>query len=468
MSLPSSRPVSPAARAAADPPDDPPGVRRRSNGLSVVPKRRLWLWTSPAQAGRFVLPITTAPAARSRATATASATGTWSLSSAAPAVVRSPAVSSESFTVTGSPSSGRSSPAARASSAAAAAALARSASSVTTAPSPGSSDPIRPRYRSRSSRADISRFLKPSKSVTAGAKASGRSTSTIGMARQGIPEVARRPRYTYRVAEHLGGRTFGAAAHLIRSPDDAEQVAAEWMRHLGFADARCTGAGTDGGVDVRSAGAVAQVKAQLTPVGRPELQALYGVARSENRRPLFFSLMSYTAAALAWADEVGMALFRFDHAGLVEAVNAAAEELVAAAGGPDPAPPPAWPVRLSDRAGRAALTRERRGLLVAERVSFAGQGWLWVQLVRLDYTVATRRAVAHRAATLAFDLVSGAPFPLPGIEPQRSGRAHPVGEATPLAGTMECAAVLRQISDTWEKLESVTRPAAVERHRAAL
>jgi len=270
------------------------------------------------------------------------------------------------------------------------------------------------------------------------------------------------------VAEHLGGRTFGAAAHLIRSPDDAEQVAAEWMRHLGFADARCTGAGTDGGVDVRSAGAVAQVKAQLTPVGRPELQALYGVARSENRRPLFFSLMSYTAAALAWADEVGMALFRFDHAGLVEAVNAAAEELVAAAGGPDPAPPPAWPVRLSDRAGRAALTRERRGLLVAERVSFAGQGWLWVQLVRLDYTVATRRAVAHRAATLAFDLVSGAPFPLPGIEPQRSGRAHPVGEATPLAGTMECAAVLRQISDTWEKLESVTRPAAVERHRAAL
>ena len=167
------------------------------------------------------------------------------------------------------------------------------------------------------------------------------------------------------MAEDIGGRAFGAAArspgigvspHLIRSPDDAEQVAAEWMRHLGFPDARCTGAGTDGGVDVRSAGAVAQVKAQLSPVGRPELQALFGVASSEGRRPLFFSLMSYTAAALTWADEVGMALFRFDHGGLVEAVNRAAEGLVAAAGGPDPAPPPAWPVRLSDRAGRAALT----------------------------------------------------------------------------------------------------------------
>src|SRR5437763_10631632 len=99
------------------------------------------------------------------------------------------------------------------------------------------------------------------------------------MARQGIPEVGRRPRYTYRVAEHSGGRVFGAAArppgfgvspHLIRSPDEAELVAAEWMRHLGFPDARCTGAGTDGGVDVRSAGAGAQVKAQLSPVGRPE------------------------------------------------------------------------------------------------------------------------------------------------------------------------------------------------------
>ena len=279
------------------------------------------------------------------------------------------------------------------------------------------------------------------------------------------------------MAEDSGGRAFSAAArtpgcglspHLIRSPDDAEIVAAEWMRHLGFADARCTGAGADGGVDVRSLEAVAQVKAQLSPVGRPELQALYGVASSERRRPLFFSLMSYTAAALAWADEVGMALFRFDHGGLVEAVNAAAEDLVAAAGGPEPAAPPAWPVRLSDRAGRAALARERRGLLVAERLSFAGQGWLWVQLVRLDYTVATRRAVAHRATTLAFDLVSGAPFPLPGIDPQRPGSRHPVGEEGPLAVTMESAAVLRLISDTWEKLESVSRPAAVERHRAAL
>jgi hypothetical protein len=243
------------------------------------------------------------------------------------------------------------------------------------------------------------------------------------------------------------------------------------MRHLGFGDARCTGAGTDGGVDVRSRGAVAQVKAQLTPVGRPELQALYGVASSEGRQALFFSLMSYTAAALAWADEVGMALFRFDHAGMVEPVNAVAGALLAAAGGPGVLMPPAWPVRLSDRAGRAAVARERRGLLVTERVAVIGLGWVWVQLVRLDYTAPTRRAVAHRSKTLAFDLLSGAPFPLPAGAPQAPSdgfRGETVGEKGPFPATMETAAVLRQITDSWEKLEAVTRPAVIERHRAAL
>lgn len=274
------------------------------------------------------------------------------------------------------------------------------------------------------------------------------------------------------MADNGGAKAVGAGARTIRSPDDAEQVAAEWMRHLGFTDARCTPTGTDGGVDVRSQGAVAQVKAQLTPVGRPELQALYGVARSEGRRPLFFSLMSYTAAALTWADEVGMALFRFDHAGLVEPVNVAAEEMLVAAGGPGLLRPKVWPVRLSDRAGRAAITRQRRGLLFAERATFAGLGWLWVQLVQLDYTVQTRRGAAHRTTTLAFDLLSGAPFPQPGSPPLtfdgEAGPDHPVGELDPWAATMETAAVLRQITDRWEKLEAVTRPAVVERHRAAL
>lgn len=43
-----------------------------------------------------------------------------------------------------------------------------------------------------------------------------------------------------------------------------------------------------------------------------------------------------------------------------------------------------------------------------------------------------------------------------------------VGEKGPFAATMETAAILRQITDTWEKMEAVTREAVIERHRAAL
>ena len=111
---------------------------------------------------------------------------------------------------------------------------------------------------------------------------------------------------------------------LIRSPADAETAAADWMRFFGFADANPTPPGADGGVDVRSTAAVAQVKAHMTPVGRPDLQRLHGVAVSEGRKGLFFSLMYYSPQALAWADEVGMALFRFDYSGEPEPMNDAA------------------------------------------------------------------------------------------------------------------------------------------------
>src|SRR5690606_16480302 len=59
----------PAPTAAADPLDEPPGVRDVSCGLRVGPG-----WNS-ANSVVTVLPSTTAPAARSRATAVASAAG---------------------------------------------------------------------------------------------------------------------------------------------------------------------------------------------------------------------------------------------------------------------------------------------------------------------------------------------------------------------------------------------------------
>ena len=78
MSLPTSNPVSPAASAAAEPPDDPPEVRETSQGLLVDPKISLNVWKSAPCRGMFVLPKITAPARLRRATASASEVGTYS------------------------------------------------------------------------------------------------------------------------------------------------------------------------------------------------------------------------------------------------------------------------------------------------------------------------------------------------------------------------------------------------------
>jgi hypothetical protein len=115
---------------------------------------------------------------------------------------------------------------------------------------------------------------------------------------------------------------------LIRSWRDAEQVASAWMRANGFPDAAATGEGADGGIDVISAAAVAQVKAHMNAVRRPEVQQLYGIAASDGRQPIFFSLAGYTADARVWADRVGMPLFSFDLQSQVTPTNAAAEHLV--------------------------------------------------------------------------------------------------------------------------------------------
>jgi hypothetical protein len=100
------------------------------------------------------------------------------------------------------------------------------------------------------------------------------------------------------------------------------------MRRIGFADAKRTSSGRDGGIDVQATGAVAQVKMHWNPVGRPDLQRLHGAARGE--AAFFFSLQGYGQTALQWGDSVGMALFRFDLEGLFSPVNQHAREALVA------------------------------------------------------------------------------------------------------------------------------------------
>src|SRR5947209_13636701 len=65
--------TSPAATAAAEPPEDPPGVRLGSHGLRVTPLASETVQGKIISSGTFVTPMGIAPAARSRRTASASA-----------------------------------------------------------------------------------------------------------------------------------------------------------------------------------------------------------------------------------------------------------------------------------------------------------------------------------------------------------------------------------------------------------
>ena len=61
-----------AATAAAEPPEEPPGTRAASQGFFTGPKKLVSLEEPMANSSRFVLPISTAPAAFSRVTTVAS------------------------------------------------------------------------------------------------------------------------------------------------------------------------------------------------------------------------------------------------------------------------------------------------------------------------------------------------------------------------------------------------------------
>ena len=72
VSVPKPPAARPPATAAADPPDEPPGTRVRSQGLRVRWKAECSVDDPMANSSMFVLPRSTAPALRSRSTMVAS------------------------------------------------------------------------------------------------------------------------------------------------------------------------------------------------------------------------------------------------------------------------------------------------------------------------------------------------------------------------------------------------------------
>lgn len=114
----------------------------------------------------------------------------------------------------------------------------------------------------------------------------------------------------------------------IGTAREAEQNAASFMRGLGFRDAAVTANGADGGIDVSSLDAIAQVKNWFKPVGRPPLQQLFGArGNRSNQKMLFFARSGYAATARTYADSHAIALFIFDHAGSITAINDSAQSM---------------------------------------------------------------------------------------------------------------------------------------------
>src|SRR5437588_7261392 len=103
VSVPSETGASHAATAAADPPDEPPGTRLRSHGLRVTWKALFSVDEPMANSSMFVLPRSTASAARSRAMTCASYGGTKFARILLAHVVFWPRVQRTSLSATGSP-----------------------------------------------------------------------------------------------------------------------------------------------------------------------------------------------------------------------------------------------------------------------------------------------------------------------------------------------------------------------------
>lgn len=108
----------------------------------------------------------------------------------------------------------------------------------------------------------------------------------------------------------------------------AEGNAARWMRFWGYADAHVTGGGADGGLDVTSSAAIAQVKFKASMTGGPDLQRLAGAGYSHRGKTLiFFTGSGYTPQAIEFADVAKIALFTYRLDGAVSAVNRSATQI---------------------------------------------------------------------------------------------------------------------------------------------
>lgn len=232
---------------------------------------------------------------------------------------------------------------------------------------------------------------------------------------------------------------------------DAERLAAHWMRQWGYGDARTTNRGADGGVDVRSSWAIAQVKFQGSQTGRPHLQRLFGAREHQTQLHMFFfSRSGYSRDAIAYANGVGMVLFTFRADGAVEPANAIASQFLDNVARTQREAEEAWVAQR--RAARRAATRgvptgrvdalresAPRWLLWAAVLALIGALYVFFDGPRFAAGVLVLAAVGLCAASvwLARRGPSAGPASAAGYDPCQSdqpsteSRVDPVGDVSP-------------------------------------
>ena len=113
------------------------------------------------------------------------------------------------------------------------------------------------------------------------------------------------------------------------SPEGAEHLVADWMRHVGAVNVSVTSFQSDGGIDVQSDFHVAQVKLYTaSSVGRPEVQQLVGAALVSGKKPLFFTSSGFSPGAKRFATEAEVALFKIvPESGVLLGVNSLGRQI---------------------------------------------------------------------------------------------------------------------------------------------
>lgn len=112
----------------------------------------------------------------------------------------------------------------------------------------------------------------------------------------------------------------------------AERLVADWMRHLGIHDARVTQYSNDGGIDVDSRHVIAQVKNLHSSASVPiaQIRDLFGTATHRQKGAVLFTSGLVSVTGLTFADDVGMALIRYDaEKGTLSGLNQRGRQVIA-------------------------------------------------------------------------------------------------------------------------------------------